>query len=128
MAAATMLLCGCVAHTWAPGPQVTGNFGAVSGHCKLLAMGASSGGGYVAAAGNPRFVGAFVGASVLAGAIGSAVSQQNAYNACMEANGFVIADQSGGSGGAGEVDTSVASGPPGGCGGGPGSSNTCNPQ
>jgi hypothetical protein len=87
--ATAALLCGCAAHTWAPGPQVSGNFGATSGRCKLVAMGAPSGGGFVAASGSPRFVGTVVGASVLAGAIGSAVRQQNIYNACMEANGFV---------------------------------------
>jgi hypothetical protein len=58
-----------------------------------MAMGAPTGGGFVAASGNPRFVGAFVSASVLASAIGSAVRQQNIYNACMEANGFVAVDQ-----------------------------------
>lgn len=128
VAAIVALLTGCVSHTWAPGPQVSGDFGAVSGQCKLMSMGASSGGGFVAAAGNPRFVGAVVGASVLAGAIGSAVRQQNIYNACMEANGFVIADRPEASGGAGEADTSVASGPPGQCGGGPGLPNTCGTQ
>lgn len=92
IAATVALLCGCVAHTWAPGPQVAGGFNAVSGHCKLAAMGAPSGGGFVAASGSPAFVGTVVGASVLAGAIGSAVRQQNIYNACMEANGFVAVE------------------------------------
>jgi hypothetical protein len=86
-------LSGCVQHTWAPGPQqIAGNFGQVSGQCKLMALSGGTGGGFVAAHGSPQFVGAFVGASVIAGAIGSAVQQNNIYNACMEANGFITAD------------------------------------
>ena len=91
-AAAVVALAGCVNHTWAPGPQVAGDFGMVSGQCKMQAMGMTPGGGFVAASGSPRFVGAFVGASVIAGAIGSAVRQNQIYNACMEANGFVPVD------------------------------------
>ena len=39
---------GCVAsHTWAPGPhQSAANFTELSGRCKLVAMGADSGGGF----------------------------------------------------------------------------------
>jgi hypothetical protein len=92
-AALAVALSGCVQHTWAPGPnQAAADFGSTSGQCKLMAMSGGSGGGFVAASGNPRFVGAFVGASVLAGAIGSAVQQNQIYNACMEANGFVAVD------------------------------------
>jgi hypothetical protein len=98
MAIATAIavsLCACAGHTWAPGPnQTAADFGSTSGQCKLMAMSGGSGGGFVGASGSPRFVGTFVGASVLAGAIGSAVRQQNIYNACMEANGFVAVDGS----------------------------------
>jgi hypothetical protein len=84
------VLSGCAAHSWAPGPnQTAANFGQASGQCKLLAMGANSGGGFVAAQGSPQFVGAYTGAVVLAGAIGGAVRQHQAYEACMEAQGFV---------------------------------------
>jgi hypothetical protein len=66
--------------------------GQASGQCKLVAMGAASAPGFVAASGRPAFVGAVVGAGIIAGAIGSAVRQQTAYDACMEAAGFVVAD------------------------------------
>ncbi len=86
-----MLATGCVQHNWAAGPDATIPFGRASGQCKLAAMGAA-GGGFVGAAGSPRFVATAVGAGLIAGAIGSAVRQQNTYNACLEAQGFVIND------------------------------------
>lgn len=90
VAAAGIVLAGCAVQNWAPGPnQTAANFGQASGQCKLLAMGANSGGGFVAASGSPKFVGAAVGASLLAGAIVGAVRQSQAYDACMEASGFV---------------------------------------
>lgn len=91
--ASALALTACAGHTWVPGPhQNAANFTEVSGRCKLVAMGADPGGGFVYAQGSPQFVGSFVGASVVAGAIGSGVRQQNTYTACMEANGFVIDD------------------------------------
>jgi hypothetical protein len=88
-----LAMTGCVAHTWAPGPnQTAANFGQASGQCKLMAMGAGTTNGFVGAAGRPAFVGAFVSASILASAAASAVRQNQAYNACMEASGFVAAD------------------------------------
>jgi hypothetical protein len=92
-AAVAVSLSACTAHTWAPGPhQSAANFNEVSGRCKLVAMGIDTGDGVAYAQGSPQFVGTFIGASVAAGAIGSAARQQNAYNACMEANGFYAVD------------------------------------
>jgi hypothetical protein len=86
-------LAGCAQHVWAPGPsQKAENFDQASGQCKMVAMGANSGGGFAYAQGSPQFVGSYLGAVTVAGAIGGAVREQNAYNACMEANGFVVAD------------------------------------
>lgn len=88
---ATATTAACAQHTWAPGPSATGDFGVVSGQCKLMAMSGQTS-GYVAASGSTRFVAAAVGTSVLVGGIASAVHQQNIYNACMEASGFVVTD------------------------------------
>jgi hypothetical protein len=94
-AAALMFgLAGCAQHTWAPGPQAAGTFGQVSGQCKLLAISGGGGGGFVGASGSPKFVGAVVGSSILAGAVGSAIQQNKIFNACMEAQGFEVADNS----------------------------------
>jgi hypothetical protein len=78
-------LTGCVQHQWAYGPTASMPFEQASGQCKLTAMGAEQG---VIAFGKP----AFVGGAVLGNAIGNAVRVNTAYNACMEAQGFVIAD------------------------------------
>jgi hypothetical protein len=86
---------GCVAsHTWAPGPhQSAANFTETSGRCKLVSMGAAnSGGEFAYAQGSPQFVGSYLGAVTVASAIGAHNRGQGTYNACMEANGFVEAD------------------------------------
>jgi hypothetical protein len=88
---AVAALAGCAKHTWAPGPGATMPFGQVSGQCKLMAINGQTS-GFVAASGSPKFVAAAVGGAALGSAIGNAVRQQNIYNACMEANGFVVAD------------------------------------
>lgn len=85
LALATMALSGCVAHTWAPGPTASEPFTVASGKCKLVAMGADKSG---FAFGSPGFV---AGASIGRG-IGNAVRENRAYNACMEAMGFVAVD------------------------------------
>ena len=90
---------GCVAsHTWAPGPhQSAANFSETSGRCKLGAMGvADSGGSFAYAQGSPQFVGSYLGAVTIAGAVGAHNRGQSAYNACMEASGFVEADNTSG--------------------------------
>jgi hypothetical protein len=86
---ASLVIAAC-AHSYVAGPAATGDFGVISGQCKLMAISGQTG-GYVAAQGNPRFVAAAVGTAVVAGAIGSAARQAAIYNACMEANGFVVA-------------------------------------
>ena len=86
---------GCVAsHAWAPGPhQSAANFTETSGRCKLVSMGAANSGGELAyAQGSPQFVGSYLGAVTIAGAVGAHNRGQGTYNACMEANGFVEAD------------------------------------
>ena len=86
---------GCVAsHAWAPGPhQSAANFTETSGRCKLVSMGAAnSGGEFAYAQGSPQFVGSYLGAVTIAGAVGAHNRGQGTYNACMEANGFVEAD------------------------------------
>jgi hypothetical protein len=60
-----------------------------------MALSGAGGGGFVAAAGSPRFVAAYTAGSIIAGAIGSAVQQNRIYNACLEANGFVAVDDAG---------------------------------
>lgn len=80
-----LTLTGCVNHTWAPGPTAAKPFGVASGECKLAAMGAQTGG---FAFGSPGFV---IGAAIGRG-IGNAVRTNVAYNACLEAQGFVAVD------------------------------------
>ena len=95
VSAVALATSGCVAsHTWAPGPhQSAANFTETSGRCKLVSMGAAdSGGGFAYAQGSPQFVGSYLGAVTAASAIGAHNRGQGAYNACMEANGFVEAD------------------------------------
>ena len=79
------LLSGCVAHQWTPGPTATMPFTQASGNCKLVAMGAEKSS---FAFGSPGFV---AGASIGAG-LGNAIRVNSAYNACMEAAGFVAVD------------------------------------
>lgn len=88
-----MILSGCAQHNWAAGPDAVGKtFGTVSGQCKLVSMGVG-GGHVIGAAGNIKFVAVAMAAGVIGNAISTAIQQQTAYNACMEANGFVIADK-----------------------------------
>jgi hypothetical protein len=89
------LIPGCVQHTWAPGPEATKSLGVASGECKLVAISGAGGGGYVVASGSPQFVGTAVGSAQIGNAVGMAMRQQNIFNACMEAQGFVATDQLG---------------------------------
>jgi len=86
----SVLLVGCQQHQWAAGPGTDAStYGRVNGACKLASMGVATPGGFVGASGSPAFVGGMVGGAMLASAIGSAIRQNEAYNACLEANGFV---------------------------------------
>lgn len=78
-------LTACVQHQWAYGPTATKPFEQASGQCKLVSMGAEE--GYLAI-GRPSFVAG----AALGNAIGNAVRINQAFNACMEAQGFVVAD------------------------------------
>ena len=66
-------------HNWAPGPQATGDLGIVSGKCKLLAL-------------ESPHTSVSYETTDLSGIISGPIRQQNIYNACMEANGFVATD------------------------------------
>ena len=91
--AASLLLAGCVSHTWAPPPGGSSvTFEQQSAQCRLFARGITPSGGFVAASGKPAFVGAFVGGALIGSAIGNAVATQNNFNDCMSASGWLIAD------------------------------------
>jgi len=91
--AASLLLAGCVTHTWAPPPGGTDvTFDQQSAQCRLFARGITPSGGFVAASGKPAFVGAFVGGALIGSAIGTAVATQNNFNDCMSASGWQIVD------------------------------------
>ena len=86
LCAVGFMLAGCVQHQWAYGPTASMPFEQAAGQCKLTAMGAEQGFG---AFGRPAFV---VGAA-LGNAIGNAVRVNAAFNACLEAQGFVAVDK-----------------------------------
>jgi hypothetical protein len=91
---AAVTLAACTTHAWAPPPGGSPiSFDQQAAQCRLFARGVTPSGGFVAAAGRPAFVGAFVGTAVLAQAIGSAVAVQNNFNDCMFASGWVAVDQ-----------------------------------
>ena len=83
---------GCVQHNWVPGPQVAAPPGVASGQCQLAAMGGNQGGDFAFAQGSPQFVGAYMGATVLAGSIAGAVRENRIFNACMAAQGYIAQD------------------------------------
>ncbi len=84
---AALCLSGCVQHQWVPGPGTDpAQFGRANGACKLASMGV--GNGYIAAA-SGRYAGAYVAGAAIGNAIGNAVRQHQAYEACLEASGFV---------------------------------------
>jgi hypothetical protein len=83
---------GCVSHTWAPGPTAAMPFEQASGQCQLVAMGMEQP-TFSAASGSTSFVVGYTAGAQLGGAIGNAIRSNRAYNACMEAHGFVEADQ-----------------------------------
>ena len=84
---------GCAYHNWAPGPSARGDFGSISGQCKLMALNGGQVGGFVAASGSPKFVASYTAGAAIGAGIGSAVRTNQIYNACMEASGFVTVDQ-----------------------------------
>jgi hypothetical protein len=79
-----LYLTGCVQKTWTHGPAAMGkDFGSTNGQCKLVGMGAERG---YAAFGNSYHVAG----AALGNAIGNIIRTQAAYDACMEANGFIV--------------------------------------
>jgi hypothetical protein len=95
VAALTLLgMAACTSHTWAPPPGGSPvSYDQQAAQCRLFARGITPSGGFVAAAGRPAFVGAFVGSAVLAQSIAGAVATQNNFNDCMFASGWVAVDQ-----------------------------------
>jgi hypothetical protein len=87
-------LSACAVHTWAPPPGGSPlTFDQQAAQCRLYARGNTPGGpGFVAASGKPAFVGAFVGGVMLASAITQAVANQQNFNDCMQAVGWVATD------------------------------------
>ena len=124
------LLSGCVSHQWTRGSTATMPFTQASGNRKLVAMGAERGS---FAVGSPSFV---AGASIGAG-LGNAIRVNSAYNACMEAAGFIATDTQSGQA---QIDAgndelrpeAIAGGckpgQPCACGGGPNIPTTCRPN
>jgi S1-C subfamily serine protease len=89
---ATLVLSGCVHHTFAPGPGMSAlDFEPDQAKCRIFARHATS--DYeVSAYGSPKFVAAYTASAALAGAIGSAIEQNQNFNDCMQARGWRIAD------------------------------------
>ena len=86
-AACALLLTGCATHNWAPGPGMEGaNVGAAKAKCDYIAR---HGGGSFEASGSTKYV---VGAAV-GFAIGESIRANQDFNDCMQANGWLIADQ-----------------------------------
>jgi hypothetical protein len=94
VATAAVSLAACTTHTWAPPPGGSPvSYEQQAAQCRMFARGSAPSGGFVAATGRPAFVGAFVGAAVLAQAINSAVVTQANFNDCMFASGWIAVDQ-----------------------------------
>ena len=90
--AAALMLSACVQHTWVPGPQIAAPPGVAQGQCKLAAMGAPGAGGFIGAVGSPAFVGATLGAGLVTSVLITAVRQNEMFNSCMEAQGYIAAN------------------------------------
>jgi hypothetical protein len=87
-----LLLGGCVTHTFAPGPGMSGaDFEPESARCRLFARGADPGFAF-GAFGSPSFVAATMVGGAIGGVIGSAVRENRNYNDCMQARGWRVAD------------------------------------
>ena len=90
--AVALTVAGCAQHHWVPGPQVAGDYGRISGQCKLVAMGAAPSDTFVGVYGDPKFVAAAVGAHAIVNGIATAIQRVEVYNACMESAGFVAVE------------------------------------
>ena len=76
---------GC-SHTWAPGPNVTeADFVPTRARCSLMAR---NGGDTISVAGSQRFVAG----AIIGNAIGNAFKASADFNDCMQASGFLVAD------------------------------------
>jgi len=77
-----LFLGGCSTYTWAPGPSAQGTYEQASGKCRLLASTDQT--SFYAQGSTSYVAGAALGA-----AVGQAVRQQNDFNNCMLASGWV---------------------------------------
>jgi membrane-associated protease RseP (regulator of RpoE activity) len=92
VAAAAVLLAGCVNHDFVPGPgMLASNLGPQAAGCRIFARG-SQGGYAFGAAGSPRFVAAAAGIAAIGAGIAGAVQQNHNYNDCMLSRGWRVAD------------------------------------
>ena len=88
----TLLACGCVQHTFVPGPGMSAaSLKSDSAQCRLFARGMKTGFAFQAS-GSPKFVAASTGGAAIGYAIGSAIEQNSNFNDCMEARGWLVAD------------------------------------
>jgi hypothetical protein len=92
MAAAAVLLAGCVNHDFVPGPgMLASNLGPETAMCRIFARGSQRGYTF-GAAGSPRFVAAAAGIAAIGVGIAGAVQQNQNYNDCMLSRGWLVGD------------------------------------
>jgi membrane-associated protease RseP (regulator of RpoE activity) len=86
------LLGACAYHTFAPGPGKSAReYEPDAARCRLFARGGTPGFAFEAS-GSPKFVAASAAGAIIGGAIAGAITTNENYNDCMEANGWRIAD------------------------------------
>lgn len=92
MAIGVMTLAGCASHVYAPGPGMSAaQFGPDSARCRLFAEGTRPD-TLFEAYGSPRTVAVEAGAMIVLGGITTARHDNEAYDNCMQANGWLVAD------------------------------------
>lgn len=93
LAAAAVLLSGCVNHDFVPGPgMLASDFEPESARCRIFARSNQSGYAF-GAVGSPRFVTASVGGAAIGAGIAGAVQNNQNYNDCMMARGWRVANR-----------------------------------
>jgi hypothetical protein len=88
-----MSLGACASHTYAPGPGMSAaQFGPDSARCRLFAEGTRPNTSFEAY-GSPKTVAVEAGTMLLLGGIATAVHDSEAYDNCMQADGWLVADK-----------------------------------
>lgn len=88
-----LLLCGCVSHNFAPGPGMSVvDLEPDKAVCRMFARDADPGHSF-GAAGSPRFVATAMAIEAVGSAISSGIRQDENFNDCMIARGWVVADR-----------------------------------